>query len=103
MGSHHLVPAIVLYCNVCGLIRVADDSNAAHARATAHAQLSGHDAIEYSTVEDPDRLRIARAFERRSARTVSGYVEDRLQGSPEGLGSEDVLVDAVIRDITVGR
>src|ERR1051325_3104065 len=102
MESHPL-PAIVLYCNTCGLIRLAVSDRAAHARATAHTEVSGHDRIEYSIITDPDRLRVAEAFERRSARRINGYVEDRFADALEELTGEDTLIEAAIRDFTVGR
>jgi hypothetical protein len=101
--TSHPISAIVLYCNTCGLIRIGDNYPAAHARAIAHTQLSGHAEIEYAILDDPDRLRVAEAFERRSARRVNGYVEDQLADALEGLTGEDTLIEAAIRDFTVGR
>ena len=74
--ERHPIPAIVLHCSTCGLVRIADDYTAAHARATAHTHLSGHHSLEYSVIEAPERLRLAQAFEQRSRKAVRGYVED---------------------------
>ena len=68
--------AVVVACTACGLVRVADDYSAAHARGKAHTTLSGHHAVTYSQVEAPERLRLAQAVEQRSRRAIKGYVED---------------------------
>jgi hypothetical protein len=72
-------PPVVLFCTTCGFIRLADDHTAAHARAAAHMHLSGHQGIEYSIIESPDRLMLAQAFEQRSRKTVTGYVQDGVE------------------------
>lgn len=95
--------AIVLYCHTCGLIRLAENYTGAHARATAHTRLSGHAHIEYAVITDLERLRVAEAFERRSARTVNGYVEECLAATMEGLTSDARLIEAAISDFIVGR
>ena len=97
------VPATVLYCHTCGLIRVGENYTAAHARAIAHTRLSGHAHIEYATITDLDRLRVAEAFERRSARTINGYVEDHFADAVDGLTTDDKLIEAAIGDLIVGR
>ena len=83
------IPAIVLFCNTCGLLRIADDYTAAHARATAHTHLSGHHGLQYTVVEAPERLRLAQAFEQRSRKTVMGYVEDPVAGALENLAGRE--------------
>ena len=63
--------AVLLCCQTCGLVRVADDAPAAQARGQAHQRFSGgHHQVAYCPIEAPERLRLARAFERRSRQKV---------------------------------
>jgi hypothetical protein len=79
------IPAIVISCHTCGLVRIADDYHAAYARASAHIHLSGHHEIQYTAVESPERLRLAEAFEQRSRKAVKGYARDEVATSLEAL------------------
>ena len=79
------IPAIVISCHTCGLVRIADDYAAAYARASAHIHLSGHHDVQYTAVESPERLRLAEAFEQRSRKTVQGYVQDAMATTIEAL------------------
>ena len=79
------IPAIVISCHTCGLVRIADDYTAAYARASAHIHLSGHHEVQYTAVESPERLRLAEAFEQRSRKTVQGYVQDAIATTIEAL------------------
>jgi hypothetical protein len=83
--ERHPIPAIVLCCKTCGLVRIADDHIAAQARAAAHNHLSGHQNPEYTVVETPERLKLAQAFEQRSRKAVTGYVEDGAANTVESL------------------
>ncbi len=68
--------AVLLCCTACGLVRVSDDYSAAYARGKAHTSLSGHQALAYSLIEAPERLRDAQGVEQHSRKMVMGYVED---------------------------
>ena len=96
------IPAIVLCCKTCGLVRIADDYTAAQARASAHTHLSGHQGLEYTLVEAPERLKLAQAFEQRSRRTVRGYVEDGVADALESLAGTEAIAPA-ITELTVRR
>jgi hypothetical protein len=76
--ERHPIPAVVVSCPTCGLIRIADDYAAAYARASAHVHLSGHHGLEYSAIDTPERLHLAEACQERSQRTVKGYVCDNI-------------------------
>jgi len=76
--ERHPIPAIVVSCSTCGLIRIADDYAAAHARASAHVHLSGHHDVEYSIIDTPDRLKLAEACQERSETAVKGYLYDAI-------------------------
>ncbi|MBA2253201.1 MAG: hypothetical protein H0W13_10970 [Nitrospirales bacterium] len=73
--ERHPITAVLLSCHTCDLLRISDDYVAAYAREKAHTSLSGHEDIEYSLIEAPDRLRDAQAFEQESKKAVKGYVE----------------------------
>ena len=75
--ERHPIPTIVLHCDTCGLVRIADGHAAAQERASAHRHLSGHTRLEYCVIEAPERMRLAEAFER-STRNISGYAKDRV-------------------------
>jgi len=96
------IPVIVLCCKTCGLVRIADDYTAAQARATAHTHLSGHRGLEYTVVEAPERLKLAQAFEQRSRKAVTGYVEDSVAHAFESLAGKEGTEPA-IRELTVRR
>ena len=100
--ERHRLPAIVLYCNTCGLIRVAEDYRGAHARATAHTHLSGHYDLEYSALDAPQRLRLAQALEQRSQKTIHGYVVDGMADALQSLAEED-LIETTITEFTARR
>ena len=76
--ERHPIPAIVVSCTTCGLIRIADGYTGAHARASAHVHLSGDHALEYSVIDTPERLKLAQACEERSRTAVKGYVHDTI-------------------------
>ena len=100
--ERHPIPAIVLYCDTCGLVRIADDYAAAHARASAHRSLSGHIRLEYCVVEAPERLRLAQVFEQRSTKTIEGYVEDGVtddMGRPTGEGVVPPTIGALVAQL----
>ncbi len=78
--KRHPITAVLLSCP-CGLVRISDDYAAAHARGKAHTSLSGHQALTYSLIEAPERIRDAQAEEQRSRKGVKGYVEDVCAGS----------------------
>jgi hypothetical protein len=102
MMDRHSLPAIALYCHTCSLIRVAQDYAGAHARATAHTHLSGHDDLEYSVLDAPERLRLARAFEQRSQKTIHGYVLDGIADALQSLAEED-LIETALSEFTARR
>ncbi len=83
--------AVVLSCAVCGLVRVADDYSAAHARGKAHTSLSGHQRLTYSLIEAPERLKFAQAVEKLSQKTVQGYVEDACANTFGGVTMADTV------------
>ena len=74
--ERHPIPAVVVSCPSCGLIRIADDYAAAHARASAHVHLSGHHDVGYSVIDTLQRLKFAQACEQRSEKAVKGYLYD---------------------------
>ena len=88
-------PAIVLSCTTCGFIRIADDPTAARARASAHMHLSGHLGMEYSIVDSPDHLRLAQAFDQRSRKTVTGYVQDSVDNPFETMAGTEGVESAI--------
>jgi hypothetical protein len=96
------ISAVVLSCTTCGFIRIADDHSAAHARAAAHMHLSGHQGMEYSIIESPDRLMLAQAFEQRSRKTVIGYVQDGADAPFDTFTGADGM-EATIAESGVGR
>lgn len=93
--ERHPIPAIVLCCDTCGLVRIADDFAAAHARAAAHRHLSGHVRLEYCVVEAPERLRLAQAFEQRSTKTILGYIKDGVTDGVERSTGEGVAPSTI--------
>ena len=96
------LPAVVLSCPTCGFIRIADDQIAAHARASAHMHLSGHQGMEYCLVESRDRLMLAQAFEQRSRKTVIGYVQDALDDAFETRPTTDEAENTLVES-SAGR
>jgi len=100
--ERHPIPAIVLCCETCGLVRIADDYAAACARASAHRHLSGHIRLEYCVVEAPEQLRLAQAFEQRSTRTILGYVKDGVTDDVErstGEGVDPSTIEALVAQL----
>ncbi len=85
--KRHPITAVLLTCP-CGLVRAADDYSAAHARGKAHTSFSGHQALAYSLIEAPERLRDAQGIEQRSRKAVKGYVEDACAGPLSGVSQE---------------
>ena len=51
------IPAIVISCNACGLVRIADDYSAAYVRASAHIHPATHHGLEYTAVACTEPLR----------------------------------------------
>ena len=79
----HPIAAIVISCQACGLLRIAENYPGAHARASAHIHVAGDHAVEYTAIDSADRLRLAQVFAERSRRTVEGYVEDEMHVAVE--------------------
>jgi hypothetical protein len=52
------IPAIVISCHACGLVRIADDYAAASARASAHIHPATHHEFECAGVACTEALRI---------------------------------------------
>ena len=61
--ERHPIPAVVISCDACGLIRITD--NAAYARASAHIHPSTYHRSE-CTAACTDRFTVTEAFEGRS-------------------------------------
>jgi len=56
--ERHPIPAVVISCDACGLVRITD--NAAYARASAHIHPSTHHRSECTGVACTDRFKVTR-------------------------------------------